>query len=1082
MAELVSPGVDITVIDESQYAPSGAATVPLLFVVSDQDKIAPNGNVAPGTEKDNANSLYVLTGQRDVVTNFGSPLFYTSNNSSPIYGYELNEYGLMATYSLLGVSNKAYVVRADIDLSQLASSAVRPLAKPADGAFWLDIAASRWGIFEWDVATQSFVPVVPLVITDPDDLAGVGTAPKPSLGNRGSYAVNAYNSANPVYYKNRSNVWVLVGSEDWMESWPTIQSGTTSPALNIGDSIVINGEIVTFSGTTVSAVASDINSATITGVTAAAVAGKLEIYANATATPDGSTQFGAITIANDSGSGLTDLSITAKTYYRPALQVSKHTSVPLWKSTDSAPRPEGSIWVKSTAANFGANLAIKRWNELTNSWRLLSAPIYTSELDAIAEYDPLRGGAGIPTNSIYVLADKDENDTLTYQVLYRLSAGATIITGLDRTPAFTIGDSFVITESVVSEGVVLEQEYTVTMTGTNADSFVEDVLALGASYISARVNADGTVSLIHLSGGYLKLEDPDQLLEDGAGIYLDVKSPYLRSGPSGSNSLIGSNWVTREYTASDVAPGLDPANKTMWYWGALGEADIMIHDGTTWKGYRNVSNDARGFNLSNTDPKGPIWSATEPTAQSDETALSYGDLWIDTSDLENFPLIYRWSVDAGENKWVLIDNADQTTENGIVFADARFMGTENGNIVSGDIPTIETLLTNNYLDLDAPDPLQFPRGMLLWNTRRSGFNVKEFRKNYFNSETFAGASLPTETDAWVTISGSRENGHAYFGRRAQRSVIVQALKTAVDTNTEIREEQTDFNLIACPGYPELIPNMIQLNNDRKQTAMVIGDPPFRVPTEGTPLTNWLTNTDLNRVENEDSLVTRDPYLAVFYPNVMGTDMSGIQHIMPASYAVLRMILQSDSQSAQWFAPAGIRRGKLDNITKLGYLTNTGEFFAVGVRQGVRDILYQNAVNPLMYTPQTGLINFGNKTRASSDSALDRINVARLICFMRSKLNRIVQSFLFEPNDKITRDEVKGVIDRFCNDLVTKRALYDYLVVCDESNNTPFTIDRNELHIDIAIEPVKAIEFIYIPIRIKNTGEIGSDNLTSSRTI
>ena len=67
------------------------------------------------------------------------------------------------------------------------------------------------------------------------------------------------------------------------------------------------------------------------------------------------------------------------------------------------------------------------------------------------------------------------------------------------------------------------------------------------------------------------------------------------------------------------------------------------------------------------------------------------------------------------------------------------------------------------------------------------------------------------------------------------------------------------------------------------------------------------------------------------------------------------------------------------------------------------------------------------------------------------------AFLFEPNDKITRDEVKGVIDSFCNDLVAKRALYDYLVVCDESNNTPDRIDRNELYIDIAIEPVKAIE-------------------------
>jgi hypothetical protein len=102
--------------------------------------------------------------------------------------------------------------------------------------------------------------------------------------------------------------------------------------------------------------------------------------------------------------------------------------------------------------------------------------------------------------------------------------------------------------------------------------------------------------------------------------------------------------------------------------------------------------------------------------------------------------------------------------------------------------------------------------------------------------------------------------------------------------------------------------------------------------------------------------------------------------------------------------------------------------------------------------------------------------------MRTQLDKIVRPFLFEPNDKTTRDEVKGVIDRFCNDLITKRALYDYLVVCDETNNTPTRIDANELHIDIAIEPVKAIEFIYIPIRIKNTGEIASGNISSSRTV
>jgi phage tail sheath protein FI len=83
---------------------------------------------------------------------------------------------------------------------------------------------------------------------------------------------------------------------------------------------------------------------------------------------------------------------------------------------------------------------------------------------------------------------------------------------------------------------------------------------------------------------------------------------------------------------------------------------------------------------------------------------------------------------------------------------------------------------------------------------------------------------------------------------------------------------------------------------------------------------------------------------------------------------------------------------------------------------------------------------------------------------------MAQPFLFEPNDTYTRDQVLEVFNGFMADLITKRALYDFLVVCDDSNNTPTRIDRNELWIDVAIQPVKAIEFIYIPVRIKNTGE------------
>ena len=847
--------------------------------------------------------------------------------------------------------------------------------------------------------------------------------------------------------------------------------------MTVSNSITINGTVITFNSTTAASVASLINGAAITGVTAAVVSGKLEIYATNLAKSDGSTVDGAITISNNSGTPLATLGITAGTYYCPAVQQSKHTSVPFWKSGDSQSRPTGSVWVKTTAANFGANFSIKRYNALTATWQLLPAPLYANDADANKGYDPLRGGSGIPVSTVYVQYDVGNVDAVTYKLFNRIKTGVTSVTGDNTSPAFTATDAFTIKYSVPNSEN-MSAAVTVTMSGTTSSTFVEDVLALGLDYISAQVNGDGSVSIIHLAGGVLELANVTGTPLDDAGI--TSASDFAREGPE--SQIIVSNWVSSTYTASVSTPGQTPADKTKWYWGNLGEADIMIHDGSTWKGYKNVSVDARGFNLTNVDPNGPIFATIAPDAQSDGTSLVYGDLWIDTSDLENYPVISRWSVVNGEDKWVLIDNTDQTTENGILFADARFMGNSTHDVVTDTMTPIADLLTNNYVDLDAPDELNYPRGMLLFNTRRSSFNVKEYRKNYFNSTDFAGDTLPTETNCWVSISGAREDGHAYFGRRAQRNVVVTAMKAAIDTNTEIREEQREFNLIAAPGYPELIPNMVQLNNDRKQTAFVVGDSPFRIPTEGTALTNWLTNTELNSVENEDALVTRDPYLGVFYPSVLGSDLSGNAVAMPASYGILRMMHRSDQASAQWFAPAGVRRGGLDNVSRIGYLTETGEFFSVGVREGIRNILYENNVNPITYSPTTGIINDGNKTRASSNSAMDRINVARLIAYIRTQLDKIVKPYLYEPNDKITRDEVKGAVDKFFNDLVTKRGVYDYLVVCDTSNNTPSRIDNNELFLDVAIEPVKAIEFIYIPIRIKNTGEISGGNTSTSLSV
>jgi len=193
--------------------------------------------------------------------------------------------------------------------------------------------------------------------------------------------------------------------------------------------------------------------------------------------------------------------------------------------------------------------------------------------------------------------------------------------------------------------------------------------------------------------------------------------------------------------------------------------------------------------------------------------------------------------------------------------------------------------------------------------------------------------------------------------------------------------------------------------------------------------------------------------------------------------MLRTIANSDAKSYQWFAPAGTRRGGVDNATSVGYLEN-GEFKTTALPQALRDVLAGVKINPIATITGSGIVNFGNYTRARNASSLDRINVARLVAYLRRQLDILVRPYLFEPNDQITRSEVKNAVESFLLELVGQRALYDYLVVCDTSNNTPARIDRSELWIDIAIEPVKAVEFIYIPVRLLNTGAIKAGNLGS----
>ena len=331
---LTSPGVEVTVIDESNYIPAATNTVPFIMIATAQNKISGTGaGVAPGTLAANANRVYTITSQRDLAATFGVPFFYQTSAGTPINGYELNEYGLMAAYSCLGISNRAYVQRADIDLAELTATLVRPTGDPDNGTFWFDTGTTRWGIFQWNLATGAFTEITPLVLTSTDQIEpSPSTLPLESIGTIGSYAINALNANNPVYYKNSVNEWVLVGSDAWKLSWPTIQGSLAPVSVTANSVFTVNDVPITVAvapNNTVNNIVSSINAADITGVVAAVVDGRLTIYADSTATSDGSTANGGIvTVYNVVGNALGELGITPRSYYAPALQQSPNYQVP----------------------------------------------------------------------------------------------------------------------------------------------------------------------------------------------------------------------------------------------------------------------------------------------------------------------------------------------------------------------------------------------------------------------------------------------------------------------------------------------------------------------------------------------------------------------------------------------------------------------------------------------------------------------------------------------------------------------------------------------------------------------------------
>ena len=199
--------------------------------------------------------------------------------------------------------------------------------------------------------------------------------------------------------------------------------------------------------------------------------------------------------------------------------------------------------------------------------------------------------------------------------------------------------------------------------------------------------------------------------------------------------------------------------------------------------------------------------------------------------------------------------------------------------------------------------------------------------------------------------------------------------------------------------------------------------------------------------------TSTSYATVYGNWALVNDLSSGANVwVPISGLIAGMMAKDDANYAPWFAPAGFTRGKFPSPVL---------DIAVSPSQRNRDLLYKQGINPITKFPNDGITVFGQKTKLSTPSAFDRINVRRLFLYLEKVTRSTLKYFVFEPNTLFTRTNVINVLSPIFDNVKNNQGMYDYLIVCDARNNTPTVIDNNQLIVDIYIKPTRAAEFILV---------------------
>lgn len=273
-------------------------------------------------------------------------------------------------------------------------------------------------------------------------------------------------------------------------------------------------------------------------------------------------------------------------------------------------------------------------------------------------------------------------------------------------------------------------------------------------------------------------------------------------------------------------------------------------------------------------------------------------------------------------------------------------------------------------------------------------------------------------------------------------------------------ETIDVNLFIDAGKSTTVKSAIKSICESRADSVAVLDVPKSLvinnkSNEATDCRDYRLGLGATYNLNENS-----SYIATYANWLNVYDKWNAKHRwIPAAGHVAGIYANTDEVSEAWFAPAGLNRGILNNVRKLAWNPTKGE----------RDILYKNGLNPVVSFPGQGKVVWGQKNMLDKNSAFNRVNVRRLFIIIGKAVSTALKYFLFEPNDTFTRLAIINMIDPFLRDVVARRGIFDYLIVCDERNNTPERIDRNELWVDIYIKPTRAAEFIVLNLIATKTG-------------